>query len=148
VKVRVPRRRLEAWLRALEAVEALAREARRALGRVSVLLHGSYARGDFNIWSDIDAIVVSEAFEGVRVLDRYDLISETPPGVELVPMTPGELRASIEKPAWRHALKRGVVIVVDDLNVERLLRSAGIEPITLEELRSRIKKLMGSTVEV
>ena len=34
------------------------------------MLFGSYARGNYNEWSDIDLALVSDAFEGDRFLDR------------------------------------------------------------------------------
>lgn len=33
-------------------------------------LFGSYAKGTFNDWSDIDVLLVSDAFEGVRFFDK------------------------------------------------------------------------------
>ena len=34
------------------------------------VLFGSYARGNYSEWSDIDIAVVSKAFEGSRIKDR------------------------------------------------------------------------------
>ena len=34
------------------------------------ILFGSYARGDYNEWSDIDIALVSEIFEGSRIKDK------------------------------------------------------------------------------
>lgn len=34
------------------------------------VLFGSYAKGNYNEWSDIDLAVVSEDFEGIRYLDN------------------------------------------------------------------------------
>ncbi|MEB2837210.1 MAG: nucleotidyltransferase domain-containing protein [Desulfurococcales archaeon] len=53
----------------------------------SAILVGSYARGDFNLWSDVDVIIVSSAFEGLRVMDRLRLL-DPPPGYEAIPWTP------------------------------------------------------------
>ncbi len=36
----------------------------------SAILFGSYANGNYNEWSDIDVLLVSDAFEGVRFLDK------------------------------------------------------------------------------
>ncbi|WP_244403828.1 nucleotidyltransferase domain-containing protein [Pyrolobus fumarii] len=96
----MPRSRLEEWLRILEEVEGAAARLAARIGRVSVLLHGSYARGDFNLWSDVDLIIVSEVFRGIRPLDRYKLVQDVlPDKVEPIPMTPEELRRAVEKPA-------------------------------------------------
>ena len=139
----VPRSRIEDWLRVLDLAERLAERLRDSLGPVTVLLHGSYARGDFNLWSDVDVILVSPRFRGVRVLDRYDMIqSLLPPGFEAVPMTPEELRAALAKPAWRQALARGYVVVVDDLGLGQLVARAAGPPRRLEELRRRLRSLL------
>jgi predicted nucleotidyltransferase len=40
----------------------------RGLGsRVTAILIGSYARGDFNLWSDVDIILISEDLVGYPV---------------------------------------------------------------------------------
>ena len=144
--MRVPRSRLEQWLRVLSRVEELAAGLRAKLGPVTLVLHGSYARGDFNLWSDIDVIIVSPAFEGLRVLDRYDpLVDLLPPGFEAIPMTPRELRRALDKPAWRQALARGYIVVADDLHLEPLLRRAAGPPRSLRELEKNLRELLADT---
>ena len=145
----MPRRRVEAWLDALARAEATAERLAGRLGRVTVVLHGSYARGDFNVWSDIDLIVVSEAFEEVRFLDRYDIIMDAlDPGVEAIPVTPRELREMLSKPAWRQALARGAVIVRDDYGLAPAIeRATGARPPGLGELRRRVQGLLRDAVE-
>ena len=147
--MRVPRRRVEAWLDALARAEATAGRLASKLGRVTVVLHGSYARGDFNVWSDIDLIVVSEAFEGVRFLDRYDLIMDAlDPGVEAIPVTPREIEAMLSKPAWRQALARGSVIVRDDHGLAPAIeRATGTRPPGLQQFRQRVQELLRDAVE-
>ncbi len=34
------------------------------------ILFGSYAKGNYDAWSDIDLALVSEVFEGIRIKDR------------------------------------------------------------------------------
>ncbi|MEB2835682.1 MAG: nucleotidyltransferase domain-containing protein [Desulfurococcales archaeon] len=144
--MRVPRSRVEEWLRVLSRVEELAGRLRARLGPVTLVLHGSYARGDFNLWSDVDVIIVSPAFEGLRVLDRYDpLLDLLPPGFEAIPMTPRELRRALEKPAWRQALARGYIIVADDLSLEPLLKRAAGPPRSLRELKRSLRELLAGT---
>ena len=52
---------------------------------------GSVARGDFNVWSDVDVVVVADALPE-RVLDRTLVLMEgRPPRVEAIGFTPDEL---------------------------------------------------------
>lgn len=58
---------------------------------------GSVARGDFNVWSDVDVVVVADALPE-RTLDRLDLLmQDRPPRVEVIGFTPGELEAARRK---------------------------------------------------
>lgn len=52
--------------------------------RATVILIGSYARGDFNLWSDIDLIIIGD-FKG-SPLDRLKAI-DFPAGYEVIPLT-------------------------------------------------------------
>jgi predicted nucleotidyltransferase len=80
VSVKIPRNRFEEWIKVLRLVDDYAKLLRKRFERMTVILHGSFARGDFNLWSDIDLIIVSEKFNNVRILDRYNLLGEKPPG--------------------------------------------------------------------
>lgn len=115
------RRRARERERLIEALETYAESLSEELGRVSLILFGSYARGDFNLWSDIDVIVISEAFEGMEFV-RRGLVIEDPFG-RLSPIcwTPEEFRSMVAKPSWRRAL-RGSVILRDEHGVTKLLR--------------------------
>ncbi len=148
--MRLPRSRVQAWLEALDKAEITAERLADRLGMATVILHGSYARGDFNLWSDIDLIIVSERFEGIRVLDRFDLVSDLlEPGVEVIPVTPRELRVMILKPSWRQALSRGAAIVRDDYGLAEAIREAiGVKLLGIGELRRRVKELIKESVEV
>ncbi len=58
----------------------------------AVVLAGSLARGDFNVWSDIDVIVIADALPE-RLPDRLALLgADAPGGVQAVGFTPTELR--------------------------------------------------------
>lgn len=138
--VRIPERRIREWLDVLDSLVEYARLVESKIGPATLILYGSFARGDFNLWSDVDVIVVSDAFEGVRPLDRYDLLPAVE-RVEPVPVTLQEFRKMLSKPSWRYAL-RDAVIIVDPLGVERLLYEAGINPRRLEELRARVAGLL------
>jgi predicted nucleotidyltransferase len=39
------------------------------------ILFGSYAKGTYNEWSDIDLAVVSNDFKGIRIIDKEKMVS-------------------------------------------------------------------------
>gem|GEM_PF-455466 len=66
-----------------------------------VLLHGSRVRGDAHEWSDLDVIVVSEAFKGTRFLDRMSAVGRAldhPVGIEMFCYTPEEFDRKRREP--------------------------------------------------
>lgn len=70
----------------------------------AVVLAGSLARGDFNVWSDVDVLVVADGLPE-RALDRLELLMEgRPPRVEPIGFTPAELE---------DARRRGNPLVVE-----------------------------------
>lgn len=84
------------------------------LGKVTVILYGSYARGDFNLWSDIDIIVISEHFSKIKPLDRINKILDIlPPNVEAICLTPKEARNFFKKP-WGHKILKEAKIIIDE----------------------------------
>lgn len=88
---RTERRRLIARARAY---------AERLDGRIplkATILVGSVARGDFNVWSDIDVLVVADELPE-RTPDRgLLLMTDAPAGVQPVGMTPSEFRSALER---------------------------------------------------
>lgn len=87
--------------------------------KCSVYLIGSYARGDFNLWSDVDILLVSDELVGSPI-ERLKKI-EAPPNYEVLPLTTREFRSMLgrEDSLAKEALKRGVVLR-DDLNLSTL----------------------------
>lgn len=82
---------------------------------VAAAVVGSVARGDFNVWSDIDVIVIADALPE-RVLERQTLMIEcVPPGVQAVAFTPAEFHAAVAKGnrLAREALDSGVPLAGD-----------------------------------
>ncbi|WP_083477059.1 nucleotidyltransferase domain-containing protein [Sulfuracidifex metallicus] len=63
-------------------------------GLYTSFLIGSYSRGDFNVWSDVDILLIGE-FDGnpVERLLRLDF----PPGFEVIPINEGEFNKAIRK---------------------------------------------------
>ena len=41
------------------------------------ILYGSYAKGSFNEWSDIDIVLISENFQGNRYIDEDNIMDIT-----------------------------------------------------------------------
>lgn len=94
-----------------EAVIELARNWVSSLGfQVSAFLVGSYARGDFNLWSDVDIVLVSDVFGGTPVKRLENL--DPPPGFQVIPLTVSEFKRLVEKrnPLAKEALEHGVLL--------------------------------------
>lgn len=81
----------------------------------TVLLIGSYARGDFNLWSDIDLLIVGD-FKG-NTLERLKSM-DFPPGYEIIMLTPEEVnRMQMKNNKFiKDAITEGVVLR-DDFSI-------------------------------
>ncbi len=90
---------------------------------VTVILVGSFARGDFNAWSDVDIVLVAPWLRGLTPLERLRLL-DTPPGYEVVAWTPEEALERLRRrnPLAVEAVERGVVLR-DDLRLAEGLRA-------------------------
>jgi hypothetical protein len=111
----------------VEALEERAREQERLIGlartyveslalRVHVLaavVVGSVARGDFNMWSDVDVVVVAESLPE-RAPERGRVLAEDAPGgVQPVGFTRTEFEAAVERgsPLATEAASAGFVLL-------------------------------------
>ncbi len=77
-----------------------------------VFLFGSYAKGNYNEWSDIDLALVSDIFEGIRIRDRSKIRSITlsiSSEIEVLPYRPSDFTP--EDPFVKEILETGVKIV-------------------------------------
>ena len=106
-----------------EREEVIARARHYSLGlpfQCSVILLGSYARGDFNLWSDVDILVVG-AFSSNPV-ERYSEL-DFPPSFEVIPFREEEFHLSLKagNPLIAEAAKIGVILR-DDYNLGKLLK--------------------------
>jgi predicted nucleotidyltransferase len=106
-----------------EREEVIARARQYALGlpfKCSVMLVGSYARGDFNLWSGVDILVVG-AFSSNPV-ERYSEL-DFPPGFEVIPIREEEFHFSLKagNPLIAETAKIGVILR-DDYNLGKLLK--------------------------
>ena len=115
----IDRRRKERRKRielAREFVESL--EELRPLTAVVI---GSTARGDFNEWSDIDVVIISDGFPE-NPLRRFDLVERSlKPGIEPIPLRMSDfLRLLRRKAPVIEDIARGVFLL-DDLGVREIL---------------------------
>lgn len=112
------RERVETRRRVIERVREWASSLRL---RSTVALIGSYARGDFNLWSDIDVVVISDELRGNPV-ERLRNI-DAPPGFEVILLTPQEFKELLKKenPIAIEFVRYGV-IVRDDYGIRDLVK--------------------------
>jgi len=76
-----------------------------------VVLFGSYAKGTYDQWSDIDLAVVSDIFEGSRMLDRDKIRAITlsvSSLLEVLPYKPDDFTA--DDPFVKEILETGIQI--------------------------------------
>jgi predicted nucleotidyltransferase len=108
---------IEERMKAREAVVARVGEWVSMLDfSVTAVLVGSYARGDFNLWSDVDVLLVSDSFPE-RPLDRLKMV-DPPEGVEVIPLTRKDFYRLVNKknPLVVDAQKYGILLR-DDLGL-------------------------------
>lgn len=101
-----------------KVIEAASKWARKLPFKATAILIGSYARGDFNLWSDIDVMVISEDFKGGPVgrLKSMDM----PLGFQIIPLTSNEFKKLLAKkdPLALEAVKSGVILR-NDLKISK-----------------------------
>jgi len=85
-----------------EVIGKVSEWARSLPFKCTVVLVGSYARGDFNLWSDVDVLVISDELKGTP-LERMKNI-DAPSGFQVIPLTVEEYR-------WQE--KKGNSLVVE-----------------------------------
>lgn len=103
-KVEVVEKRIEERNKIIQEAKAYSKNLS---FKCSVLLIGSYARGDFNLWSDIDLLIIGD-FKG-NPLERLKDI-DFPPGYETIMLTPEEINKMKNDKFITDALKDGVTL--------------------------------------
>ncbi len=76
------------------------------------ILFGSYARGTANQWSDIDLALVSNAFEGVRFIDKNKIRKITisvSSDLEILPFNPKDFTPG--NPLVKEILETGIRVI-------------------------------------
>lgn len=95
-----------------------AEEAADRFGPATVLLYGSVARGDFNLWSDVDVLVVSDALPLHPLTRSESLYRFVLPGVEPKGLTLSEYReAQTKGHPFMRELARHRIVLRDDLRL-------------------------------
>jgi Nucleotidyltransferase domain. len=114
--------RLKEREKAIEEAKEFALCISRKLGKITAILFGSYARGDFNVWSDIDVLVVAENLPR-NPLKRFELVEECLkmyPRVESIIITVEELiKKRGRDPAVTEAIQKGVILI-DLLELDKI----------------------------
>ena len=89
-------------------VDALAGE----LPLVAAAVAGSVARGDFNAWSDVDLVVVSDALSAEPAARHARLDRDRPGRLEVHGYTTAEFRAALERgdALVRETVTSGIVL--------------------------------------
>lgn len=92
-----------------EVIERVTEFARQLNNKCTVLLIGSYARGDFNLWSDLDLLII-EDFCG-NPLERLKNI-DLPAGYEAILLAPEEFnnRKGKNDGFIKEVLQHGIVV--------------------------------------
>lgn len=81
--------------------------------KATAILIGSYTRGDFNLWSDVDILLISNDLKG-KPLERLKSLT-VPAGFQVIPQTPKEFKTNLKKksPMAIEAIKSGIVLRED-----------------------------------
>lgn len=102
--------------RLIELARAYVERLRGGVPVAAAAIVGSVARGDFNVWSDVDVVVVAERLPA-RSPERGGLLLEdAPAGVQPVGFTPEEFEAAwrARNPFVREAVELGVVLAGEE----------------------------------
>jgi|SRR3989339_242922 len=79
-----------------------------------VILCGSYAQKNASEYSDVDIVVVSDAFKGIKVKKRFDdlynLTNDLHPDFQVYGVTAKEIDSMSKLTTLYHAISTGVVI--------------------------------------
>ena len=134
--------------RAIEARRAererLISSARRYVGLigrrvelVAAAVVGSVARGDFNVWSDVDVVVVSSELPEPGPDRGALLVQDAPAGVQPVGFSPEEFETAWRRrnPMVREATAAGVILIGEEFL--RRPRSDRSMPQSLQPGRTR-----------
>ena len=111
---KVRQRRRAEQERLLDQAREFAEGLDPTLGVKAVIVFGSVARGDFNVWSDVDVLVVADELPAHPV-GRLDALGPPAALVQPLAWSPDELRLHLRRgnPIAREVSERGVWLVGD-----------------------------------
>lgn len=109
----------------VKKAQAFAECAIHRLSNSAILIYGSVSRGDFNEWSDIDVLIITQEGIPQKPTERLDVIHDCMkenPLVEPVIITLDELRKLLAKknPLVIEALEKGMILI-DRLGLRDLI---------------------------
>ncbi len=113
-------RRIEERKRRIEEALDFVRSLKELRPLTAVVI-GSTARGDFNEWSDIDVVIISDKFPE-NPLRRFDMLErQLKPGIEPIPLRLVDLRRLIRKRApILDDIAQGIFLI-DELGIRETL---------------------------
>jgi len=100
---------------AIQLAKAYVQRLKEVIGSLSGILYGSFARGDFNLGSDIDVLIISDSLPR-HPMERMELLyCYIEGGIEPKGYTKDEFLKMLESnnQAVVNALKEGVVLLDD-----------------------------------
>jgi hypothetical protein len=103
---------------AIRTARGFAERVKACFEKVSAVLIGSYARGDFNEWSDVDVLIVVKKSPWQSFGEDGLSSGEMPAGVEPIILSLSEFmrQKHLATPLYTEACGQGVVLV-DDLGL-------------------------------
>ncbi|MEM4311572.1 MAG: nucleotidyltransferase domain-containing protein [Nitrososphaerales archaeon] len=107
-------------LEVIERVKVLCKNLRKKYPLFTIMLIGSFSRGDFNLHSDIDILIIFDKELPKSPLERYKLVEDfLEPNMEAQIIGLKEFKKRVEKrdPVINKILK-DAMIIEDDLNVK------------------------------
>jgi len=108
--------------RRIKLAREFVEEVADSIGSLTAVVIGSTSRGDFNAWSDIDVVIISDIFNA-NPLKRFDsLIPFIKPGIEPIPLRTVDVYRLAEKKA--PVVKEIVegIVIRDDLGIIKKLK--------------------------
>lgn len=99
-------------------IEEATRWASKLPFKATAILIGSYARGDFNLWSDVDILLISECLSG-NPIERLKAL-DIPSGFQVIPLTLKEYGKLLHR--WGNPIVEAVrsgVVLRDDFKIAK-----------------------------